>query len=153
MQYLEDLFGYNAKFSIEITKSLRTIDHDKFINENVSAWGSLRNLTMHIIEVEDYWINKIIQNKPFEQYDFDNYIQIDVIEAKWIEMDREIDLFVSSLAPETLQREIKVEWDKEYVFPLEKVLQHLYTHTVHTRGQIVAAIRTLGGKVPFVDII
>jgi uncharacterized damage-inducible protein DinB len=36
---------------------------------------------------------------------------------------------------------------------LERIFQHLYTHTVHTRGQIVAAIRTLGGDVPCVDII
>lgn len=153
MQYLKDLFGYNATFSDEVIKSLRTIDHSKFLNENVSAWGSLRNLTMHIIEVEDYWINKIIQNKPFKQYDFVDFVQIDIIEEKWKELDLEIISFVNTLSSDDLKRDIKVEWDRAYVFPLEKVLQHLYTHTVHTRGQIVAAIRILGGKVPFVDII
>jgi uncharacterized damage-inducible protein DinB len=153
MQYLKDLFEYNAKFADEVVKSLRTIDHDRFLIENVSAWGSLRNLVMHLVEVEDYWINKIIQKKEFKQYDFEEYDSIDMIEKKWKEIDGETTLFINNLTAEMLKREYTVKWDKEYSYPLERILQHLYTHTVHTRGQIVACIRILGGKIPYVDII
>ncbi len=153
MEYLRDLFGYNTKFADEIIKSLRTVDGARFIEEKVSAWGSLRNLVVHLVEVEDYWINKIIQGKEFRQYDFEDYTEIDAIEKKWKDIEGDIMLFLANLTPADLKKEIRVKWDKEYSFPLEKILQHLYTHTVHHRGQVVAAISTLGGKTPYVDII
>jgi uncharacterized damage-inducible protein DinB len=153
MQYLKDLFGYNVQFTDEVIKSLRSVDRNRFIDEKVSAWGSLRNLMVHVIEAEDYWINKVIQGKEFAEYEFDDFADVDSIEKRWKEVDADILLFLETLAPEDLRRERRVKWDKEYSFPLEKILQHIYTHTVHHRGQIVAGIRTLGGKVPYVDIL
>jgi uncharacterized damage-inducible protein DinB len=153
MQYLKDLFGYNARFADEVIKSLRTIDRARFIEEKVSAWGSLRNLVMHLIEAEDYWINKVVQGKEFKQYDFDDYFDIDAIEEKWKEVDGDIILFLEGITTEELKKDRQVKWDKEYSFKLERILQHINNHTAQTRGQIVAAIRTLGGKVPYVDII
>ncbi|OGC94701.1 MAG: hypothetical protein A2W25_15915 [candidate division Zixibacteria bacterium RBG_16_53_22] len=153
MEYLRQLFEYNAKFADEIIESLGTIDKSRFTVEKVSAWGSLRNLVMHLVEAEDYWINKIVQGKPFTQYDFNDFGDIDAIRDKWREVDHEILRFVGSLNVADLKREHTVKWDKEYTFPLEKILQHLYTHTVHTRGQVVAGIRALGGRAPYVDII
>jgi uncharacterized damage-inducible protein DinB len=153
MQYLKDLFGYNARFADEVIKSLRTIDRARFIEEKVSAWGSLRNLVLHLIEAEDYWINKVVQGKEFKQYDFDDYFDIDAIEEKWKEIDGDIILFLEGITAEDLKKDRQVKWDKEYSYKLERILQHIYTHTAQTRGQIVAAIRALGGKVPYVDII
>ncbi len=153
MQYLKDLFGYNAGFTGEVIKSLKKIDNDMFTKTKISAWGSLRNLVMHLIEAEDFWINKTIQGRDFHPYDFDDFTDIDTIEKRWIKIDQDIISFVNNLAPEELKTERKVKWDREYSFPLEKILQHLYTHTVHTRGQIVAGIRALGGDVPYVDIL
>ncbi len=153
MQYLKDLFGYNAIFADQIIKSLKTIDREKFIETKVSAWGSMRNLVVHLIEAEDFWINKIIQGKDFQSYDFDDYTDIESIEELWKEVDGDIILYLNELTPEDLKTERRVKWDKEYVYPLEKIFQHLYTHTVHTRGQIVAGILELGGEIPYVDII
>jgi uncharacterized damage-inducible protein DinB len=153
MEYLGQLFAYNTKFADEIIEALRTVDRTRFVDEKVSAWGSLRDLVMHLIEVEDYWVNKIVQGKPFTQYDFKDFNDVDTIRDKWHEVDREVLRFVESLSVEDLNREYTVMWDKEYKFPLERIFQHLYTHTVHTRGQVVAGIRALDGKVPYVDII
>jgi uncharacterized damage-inducible protein DinB len=153
MEYLRQLFAYNAHFADEIIDSLKTIDKSRFTEENVSAWGSLRNLVMHLIEAEDYWISKIIQGRPFTQYDFNEYVDIDTIHHRWLLVDGQIKQFVDSLSIGDLKKEYTVKWDKEYTYPLERILQHLYTHTVHTRGQVVAGIRALDGKVPYVDII
>jgi len=153
MEYLRHLFEYNARFADVIIDSLGTIDKSRFTDEKVSAWGSLRNLVMHLIEAEDYWINKIVQGKPFTPYDFNEYGDIESIRDKWREVDREISRFVGALNAAELKKDYTVKWDKKYTFPLEKILQHLYTHTVHTRGQVVAGIRALDGKIPYVDII
>lgn len=153
MQYLKELFAYNVKFADEVIKSLETIETSKLIEEKVSSWGSLRNLVMHLIEAEDYWINKIVQGKPFTQYDFDDFSDLAAIEKRWKDIDADILLFLDTLNPADLKSERKVKWDQEYSYPLERILMHLYTHTVHTRGQIVAGIRILGGKSPYVHII
>ena len=153
MQYLKEMFSYNARFADEVIKSLETIEIDRFVDEKICSWGSLRNLVMHLIEGEDYWINKVILAKPFTQYDFDEYSELSVIEKRWKEIDADILLFIETLTSEKLQQARKVSWDKEYDYPLDRILLHLYTHTVHTRGQIVAGIRALGGKIPYVHII
>lgn len=145
MDYLKDLFGYNAGFVDEIIRSLRAIDPTRLVDEKISAWVSLRNLVMRLIEVRDYWINKILQNKEFRSYDFEEFSSVDLIEKRWKEVEADIGLFLNSLNPDDLMNVKTVNWDKEYSFPIEKILRHLYTHTVHTRGQIVAAIRILAG--------
>lgn len=153
MNYLKELFGYNAKFADEVIRALKTVDSKKFIDQKVGAWGSLRDLMVHTIEAEDYWINKIIQGKEFTQYEFDDFNDYDDIEEKWKEIEADILIYLERLTPDELKKEIKVKWDKEYIFPIEKILQHIYTHTVHHRGQIVSGINLLGGKAPGVDII
>ncbi len=153
MQYLRVLFGYNAKFADDIIKAMRTLDQKRFIEEKVSSWGSLRNLVMHLIEVEDYWINKVITSGEFQPYNFENFTDLDTIEKQWKQIDADIIRFLENLTPEELNTERAVQWDKEYSYPLERILHHLYTHTAHTRGQVVAGIRILGGDVPSVDII
>jgi uncharacterized damage-inducible protein DinB len=153
MQYLKELFAYNIKFADEVIRSLETIDSNKFVEQKVCSWGSLRNLVMHLIEAEDYWINKIVQGKPFTQYDFDDFNDLAAIEKRWKDINADILLFLETLTPEDLKSVRKVTWDKEYAYPLERILMHIYTHTVHTRGQIVAGIRLLDGKLPYVHII
>jgi uncharacterized damage-inducible protein DinB len=153
MQYLKVLFTYNAKFAEDIIKAMRTLDQKRFIEEKVSSWGSLRNLVMHLIEVEDYWINKVITLGDFQPYDFENFDDLDKIEKRWKKIDTDITRFLDKLTLAELNTERTVKWDKKYSYPLERILQHLYTHTVHTRGQVVAGIRALGGDVPCVDII
>jgi uncharacterized damage-inducible protein DinB len=153
MQYLKELFGYNAKFRDDIIKSLRTLDQQAFVTTKVSSWGSLRNLVMHLIEAEDYWVNQVIEDNGFTPYNFEDFSDIDNIETRWKKVDGDVIAYLDKLTPTEFKTERTVKWDKEYNYPLERIFQHLYTHTVHTRGQIVAGIRTLGGDVPCVDII
>jgi uncharacterized damage-inducible protein DinB len=153
MQYLKVLFAYNAKFAEDIIMAMRTLDQKRFVEEKVSSWGSLRNLVMHLIEVEDYWINKVITSGDFQPYDFEKFTDLNSIEKRWKKIDTDIIRFLENLTPAELNTERAVKWDKEYSYPLERILQHLYTHTVHTRGQVVAGIRALSGDVPCVDII
>jgi uncharacterized damage-inducible protein DinB len=108
MQYLKELFAYNAKFADEVIKSLENIEIEKLLEQKVSSWGSLRNLTMHLIEAEDYWINKIVQGKPFTQYDFDEFSDLATIEKRWKDIDADILLFLETLTPESLKEVRKV---------------------------------------------
>ena len=153
MTYLGELFGYNAKFADEVIKSLKTVERAKYIDQKICAWGSLRNLVVHLIEAEDFWINKVVKGGEFNRYEYDDYNDYEAVEEKWQEIEADILLFVEGLKEEDLKQEKTVKWDKEYIYPLERMLQHLYTHTVHHRGQIVAGISALGGKTPYVDII
>jgi uncharacterized damage-inducible protein DinB len=54
MDYLIRLFEYNAKFAECVLESLSTVEPARFVDEKVSAWGSLRNLVVHLIDAEDY---------------------------------------------------------------------------------------------------
>jgi uncharacterized damage-inducible protein DinB len=153
MQYLSDLFRYNATAARKVTKSLKTVDERRFLSERVCGIGSLRDLLVHIVGVEDYWINGVIRKQDFKRYKPEDFTGRDEIEKAWMKTMDDIRTLVGGLTPEMLGEQRTVKWDREYSFPVEKVLQHLYTHTVHHRGQAVAAIRLLGGEAPEVDII
>ena len=153
MQYLVDLFRYNDAAAAKVMKAMRTVDEQKFLNEKVSGIGSLRDLIVHIIGVEDYWINGVVRKQDFERYKPEDFTGGTGIEEAWMKITGDIRMLLDSLTLEMLTEQRTVKWDKEYSFSVEKILQHLYTHTVHHRGQAVAAIRLLGGEVPEVDII
>lgn len=153
MQYLVDLFGYNATAAEKVIRSLKTVDEQKFLNEKVSGIGSLRDLVVHIFGTEDYWVNGVIRKQEFERHKPQDFINFARIEKAWAKTTNDIRVLLDSLTPEMLAEQTTVTWDKEYSFSVEKILQHLYTHTVHHRGQAVASIRLLGGEPPEVDII
>ncbi len=153
MQYLVDLFGHNAMAAQKVMKSLKTVDEQKFLSEKVCGTGSLRDLIVHIFGVEDYWINGVILKQDFKRFKREDFTGRDEIEKSWRQTQDDIRRLLEGLTPEMLAEQRTVKWDKEYSFPVEKILQHLYTHTVHHRGQAVAAIRLLGGETPEVDII
>lgn len=153
MQYLMDLFGYNAGAAEKVMKSLKTVDEKQFRNERVSGTGSLRDLIVHIFVTEDYWVNCIIRGEDSKRYKAENFNDFAGVEEAWNKTQDDIRHLLDGLSPEMLAEQRTVEWDREYGFSVEKILQHLYTHTVHHRGQAVAAIRLLGGEVPEVDII
>ena len=153
MPYLPVLFDYNAKFAEETLKALRTVPHEKFLTEKISGHGSLRDTMVHIIQTEDYWLHKVICGEQFTRYNVADFANIDSLEKQWRRVHEEYRQLLASLTADALQEKRKVTWDKEYEFALETVLQHVYTHTVHHRGQVIAGIRLLGGEPPYVDII
>jgi uncharacterized damage-inducible protein DinB len=152
VQYLKAMYEYNFKFAEETLRALRTVPEKKFLTEKISGWGSLRDTTLHLISTEDYWLNKVIKGKSFEKYRLEDYPDIDSLERKWREIMEEFRGFVNTLTPATLRQIRTVVWDKEYTLVMETILQHVYTHTVHHRGQIVAGIRLTGGQPPYVDV-
>lgn len=153
MQYLKDLFGYNAMAAESLMKSLKTVDEQRFLGDKVSGIGSLRDLVVHIFGVEDYWVNSVIRGKDVKRYRPEDFNDSTEIEEAWSKTQSDIRDLLEGLTPEGLAEQRTVKWDRDYSFSVEKILQHLYTHTVHHRGQAVAAISLLGGEVPEVDII
>lgn len=153
MQYIKDLFGHNFKTSDKIMTAIRTVDKGKFIEEKISGKGSLRDVVVHIFGAEDFWINGVILKKVYAHYKSHNFTELDQIEAAWRNTRDDIEGLLGQLTPDKLSESRTVKWEKEYNFTTEKILQHVYTHTVHHVGQVVAGIRILGGDAPQVDII
>jgi len=153
MQYLKDLFKHNAEVAEKIMKAMRTVDKRKFIEEKISGKGSLRDVVVHIFGAEDHWINGIIGKKEYAHHRGENFIDYEEIEKAWRKAHDDIRRLLEKLTPEKLAETRTIKWDKEYRFPVEKILQHVYTHSIHHSGQAVAGIRLLGGQAPDVDMI
>lgn len=153
MQYLKELFNHNAEVAEKIMEAMRTVDRRKFIEHKIAGKGSLRDIIVHIFGAEDFWINGVIGKKVYAHHKGENFDDYDQIEKAWRKCIGDTRHLLERLTPEILDEERKVKWDREYSFPVEKILQHVYTHSVHHCGQAVAGIRLLGGEAPQVDII
>ena len=148
------LYEYKWKLIDPTVESLQTIDWNRALNENISGWGSLRNLAVHTIEAEDYWFTEVLQGKSFADYEFAGFQDIELLRRRWREVSKRSLQFISGLTDNDMTQTRTVKWDeKEYPFAVEEVLLHVDTHTVHHRGQIALAVRQMGGSPSAVDIL
>ncbi|MCP4632586.1 MAG: DUF664 domain-containing protein [candidate division Zixibacteria bacterium] len=150
--YIE-LYEHNQRLKKIALDSLKTIDWDKARTENVCGLGSIGNLISHTMEAADWWLTSVLKGEPFNDYIYEDFTDIESFREKWDDVDNRFISYIGSLKKENLDEERKVKWDKEFTFKVKDILIHVYTHTVHHRGQIVMAIRNLGGKPEETDIL
>ncbi len=62
------LYTYNLKFVPTVIDSLKQVEWDRFANEKICGWGSVRNLSVHTSGAEEYWFSKVLQGRQYEHF-------------------------------------------------------------------------------------
>lgn len=150
----EKLYTINSGFIKPVMESLGKIDWDRAVKENICGWGSLRNLVAHTFEAQDHWFTWYFIGKEFKGYEYDNFPDIPSLEKKWREVSKRSLEIIRNLNDDDLEKTRSAEIRGQRLsFKTGEILLHVYTHEVHHRGQIVMAVRQLGGEPEDVDIL
>ncbi|MBD3234910.1 MAG: DUF664 domain-containing protein [candidate division Zixibacteria bacterium] len=148
------LYTYNLKFVPTVIDSLKQVDWDRIVNERVCGWGSVRNLIVHTVGAEEFWFSKVLQGGQHETLTEASFNSAEELGKRWEEViGKSID-YIDTLSKEDLSENRNVRWETgELTCRVEEILIHVYTHTVHHRGQMVMAIRQMGGEPSEIDIL
>jgi uncharacterized damage-inducible protein DinB len=140
-----ELFTYNHTVRQNYIDTFKkTLSWELMIKNHETGWQSLKDTLLHIIWVEDSWINYSIHgledpNRPFPYSKYDSWKYIEEYNLKVIS---KVDNYLSSLTAESLYKPVS-RLNKDGIRRntiAKEVLIHVFTEELHHRGEIIAIL-------------
>ena len=141
----KELFNYNHKVRQNYIDAFKqNLSWQDVIKNRETGWLSLKDTLLHVIWVEDSWINYSIQgledpNRPFPYSNYDSWNAIDDYN---LNSTLKINNYLSSLRPNDLWRPVS-RINKDGIrrsMIVRDVLIHVVTEELHHRGEMIAIL-------------
>jgi uncharacterized damage-inducible protein DinB len=148
-----ELFNYNHIVRQNYIDAFKqNLSWQDMVKNHETAWLSLKDTLLHIIWVEDSWINYSIQgledpNRPFP---YSNYNSWNAIEDYNLKCTLKVNKYLSSLRHDDLWKPIsRINNDGiRRNTTLRDVLIHVITEELHHRGEIIAILWQMNFQPP-----
>ena len=142
---IKELFMYNHIVRQSyIDEFQKNIPWQEMVRNHDIAWLSLKDTLLHIIWVEDTWINYSIQgledpNRPFNYSKYQTWNSIIEYNSRIIS---KVDEYLSNIKLEDLDRKVwRINNDGiRRTSRIKDVLIHVVTEELHHRGEIIAIL-------------
>ena len=149
----KELFNYNHTVRQNYIDAFKQkLSWEDLIENRETGWLSLKDTLLHIIWVEDSWINYSIQgledpNRPFHH---SNYNSWKAIENYNLNSTLKINSYLDSLTPNDLWKSIsRMNVDGiRRTTKVRDVLIHVITEELHHRGEIIAILWQMNFQPP-----
>jgi uncharacterized damage-inducible protein DinB len=149
----KELFNYNHTVRQNYTDAFKQkLSWEDMIKNQEIGWLSLKDTLMHIIWVEDSWINYSIQgledpNRPFP---YSNYNSWNAIDDYNLSSTLMINNYLSSLTANDLRKPVsRTNNDRvKRTTIVRDVLIHVMTEELHHRGEIIAILWQMNFQPP-----
>lgn len=147
------LLEHNFACREPLLESLEKLDHDDFTRSLGVGATSIRNILVHLMNTEIYWIS-FLNEIDTEKLDPQEFKDIKSIVKIWKSIERETRDFISNQTDVSLQFVKTMNLDEGTTsFTVEKALLHMVTHEVHHRGFIIGLLRQMGYEPPNVNML
>jgi uncharacterized damage-inducible protein DinB len=149
----KELFTYNHTVRQNYIDSLKhNLSWEDVIKNRETGWLSLKDTLLHIIWVEDSWINYSIQgledpNRPFP---YSSYNSWNAIEDYNLNSTSKINNYLDSLRPDDLMTPVsRLNIDRiRRTTIVRDVLIHVIVEEVHHRGEIIGILWQMNFQPP-----
>jgi len=149
----KELFNYNHTVRqnyIDVFKE--KLSWEDMIKNRQTGWLSLKDTLLHIIWVEDSWINYSIQDleDPNRPFPYSNYNSWNAIDDYNLSSTLKINNYLSSLTANDLRRPVsRINNDRvKRTTIVRDVLIHVMTEELHHRGEIIAILWQMNFQPP-----
>ena len=132
---------------------LKELSDEDFNSDILPPYGSIRNLTIHIIIALEYNIEKRVLGNDVDPSELYNNLlkqNKDELIKKWIDVDNKLLEYASSGTNEPYTYPNFLGEGEISVTSNDFFLQYIF-HTLHHRGQIMSALRLLGKEAKTTD--
>ncbi|MHA2374146.1 MAG: DinB family protein [Candidatus Thorarchaeota archaeon] len=147
------LLDHNHAIRQQLLDSLRASSDDEFVKELRVGWGSLRDIMIHLVNTERYWI-WLLKSKEMDWFLPADYTNVDSVSEVWQITEKDAMDFINAQTESSLQHMRSVVWgDRTVSFTVAKALVHIVTYETHHRGLVIGLIRQLGYEPPDVDML
>jgi len=155
LEPFQQLFEYNRWANRRTREAVARVSPEQFTRGIGGSYGSLRNTVAHLISSEWVWLRRWKGTSPTAPPFRDDELTVDNLDSRWQPIELEMQVFVDSLTPESVERIISYSTTRGQPFsePLWQQLQHVVNHSSYHRGQIVTLLRQLGAEPAGTDLI
>lgn len=151
---IASMLGYSNTFRERILEALEQLPPEDWRREGVCGWGALRDLVLHIVQSESFWIRGVIEEQETSPLEPEQFPEVRELRTRWDEIRQETIRICQSLTPGQLGEARRVDWEGQtFTFTVKLACWHFFMHEVHHRGQLCLLLRQLGHQPPRVDMI
>ncbi len=153
-------FAHNRWANESLLEFLQTMPAEHYTSAACSGNGPIGGTVAHLILVQESWVTYLSGAATLEQAiamvrqnaDLPNAA---AAHARWQKVDEQTTAFLDTLTDEAFVTELSftIPNGPTSSLPLWQMLLQLSGHGVHTRGQIISAIRATGVKPPEVSFL
>ena len=146
-------FAHNRWANDMLLESLKALPAEHYSGTPCSGNGSIAATVSHLILVQESWIAFLGGSATLEQAiaivrKTGDLPDAESALARWHKIDEQTTAYLETLTDEAFvtERSFTLPNGLSSSLPLWQMLLQLSTHGVHTRGQIVSAVRSTGAK-------
>lgn len=149
------LYEYNRWANGRILDAAAKLNHEDFTRDLRSSHRSVRETLLHMMLGEWIWLMRWKGVSPKAMLKPADFPTLDLIRARWVELEREQAEFVANVTDESLQQVIRYvnTRGESFAYPLWQMMQHIVNHSTYHRGQVVTMLRQLGKEPPATDFL
>lgn len=146
------LWDYVASLKNRYFDSLAKLSWQELVRDRNASFNSIRNVFLHIVNVEDSYINYIIAKKggKYVPYDFEKFPDIDSVRRQMNQVEAKTKRCLSSLSAEEIAGEF--EWIKSDGTSMkgrgEDLITHLALEQIHHFGELICLFWQLNIEPP-----
>ncbi len=154
-EYIEELYEYNRWANLRVLAAVSEITTDQLTKDLGNSFPSLRDTLTHILSAEWIWLRRWQGESPKAMLNASELSSLEVLKARWSEIQREQAEFIRNLTEDILERKIRYAniRGEEYEYPLWQMMQHVVNHSTYHRGQVTTMLRQLGARPLSTDLL
>ena len=150
---IEMLINHNQVCREPLFQTLEELDSDEFVKPTGAGKGSVRDILVHIMNAEKFWI-AFLKGSEYEMSQPESFEDIKSIRDAWSRVSVETEEFVRDLPEDQLHHVKSVKsGDQMISFTVAKALLHIVSHETHHRGFLIGLIRQKGLEPPDVNML
>jgi len=150
---IEMLLEHNFACREPLLEAVKQLSKEEFTKDLGVGRNSIRDIFIHLVNTEIYWIDHVLRGIATEQIFSKDYANADSIREAWKSVETTTREFLRDLNERGLQHVRSVTWgDVTVSFTMAKALVHLATHETHHRGLVIGLLRQLGYNAPDVNM-
>ncbi|MFW9793218.1 MAG: DinB family protein [Candidatus Thorarchaeota archaeon] len=147
------LINHNSVCREPLFQILNQLDSEEFLKPTGAGKGSVRDILVHIMNAEKYWI-AFLKGAEYQMSKPDDFLEIQSIKDEWSKVTEKTEEFLRNLPQDHLHHVRSVRsGDRTISFTVAKALLHMTTHETHHRGFLIGLIRQKGLEPPNVNML
>jgi uncharacterized damage-inducible protein DinB len=148
---INDLLAYNEAERRAFFKAFAKLSWDEFVKNREASFLSIRNIFIHTLNAEDYWLDFLQNEKQCSKRKFEEYKTLKEIGVYMRHVENRMNDYLKSLSSEDLEKKYKGRRNgKPETVTAEDILVHVFEEEVHHRGELIALFWQMGVKPPLI---
>jgi uncharacterized damage-inducible protein DinB len=150
---IEMLVNHNSVCREPLFQALEKLDSEEFVKPTGAGKGSVRDILVHIMNAEKFWI-AYLKETEYEMNKPEDFQDIQSIKDAWSTVAADTAEFIRNLPEDQLHHVRSIRSGNQTIsFTIAKALLHVTTHETHHRGFLIGLMRQKGLEPPDVNVI